>query len=290
MPGFRLPTLRTAALALALLAACSGCRDQPAEPAYVARVGNAVLMPEQLDAALADLPPRQDSTEVRRQLVDQWVTNELLYQEALRHNLAADADVQRRLDESQRSVLIDALVSRLYQETIETVSPVELHAYYERHKEQLRLREPFVRVRYLACTAPDSARAVRNRILRSSFRAAADSLWPALARRYADDVDGALALADNYFPENRLFAQEPALRDHLARLKPGQTAPVINTNGHWHVLQLADRVPAGTVPELPWIEEEVRRLLTIDARKQMYERQVERLRTEARARDALDVR
>ena len=46
----------------------------------------------------------------------------------------------------------------------------------------------------------------------------------------------------------------------------------------------------GSIPELTWIEEQVRRQLTIDARKQMYERQVQRLRTEALSRDALVIR
>jgi hypothetical protein len=66
--------------------------------------------------------------------------------------------------------------------------------------------------------------------------------------------------------------------------------PVIETDGLAHLLQLVDRVPAGAIPELAWIEDQVRRQLTIDARKQMYERQVQRLRTEALSRDALVIR
>jgi hypothetical protein len=49
-------------------------------------------------------------------------------------------------------------------------------------------------------------------------------------------------------------------------------------------------VPAGEVPELSWIEDEVRRQVEIQSRKQMVARHVQRLRNEAQARDELEIR
>ncbi|MFB3131376.1 MAG: peptidyl-prolyl cis-trans isomerase, partial [Rhodothermales bacterium] len=134
----------------------------------------------------------------------------------------------------------------------------------------------------------DSAR-LAHRLLQEAT-AAADSLWPQLVTRFAQDAELSLTLSGNYFPESRLFIEQPVLRQHLAQLRPGQLAPLIEANGHTHLLQLEDRVPAGSIPELAWIEDQVQRQLTIDARKQMYERQVQRLRTEALSRDVLVIR
>jgi len=275
-------------LCLALMALAAGCQRQTPSQGYVARLGDAYLMQDEVHAALDNLPPRLDSTEARRQFIDQWVTNELLFQEALRLKLRTQQDVQRRLEESERSVLIDALVSQLFEQEMGAPLPPEIRAYFERHKEQLRLREPFAHVRYLFSTEADSAR-LAHRLLQEAS-ATADSLWPQLVTRFAQDAALSLTLSGNYFPESRLFIEQPVLRQHLAQLRPGQLAPLIDLNGYTHLLQLEDRVPAGSIPELAWIEDQVQRQLTIDARKQMYERQVQRLRTEAMSRNVLVIR
>lgn len=265
------------------------CGGDPTEDSYVARVGHTELSESDLAARLQTLPDMLDSTEARQQFIDQWVTNELLYQEALRSDLLSEPEVQQRLAESERSVLIDALILRLYEQEPATITPSEIRAYFERYRERMRLREPFVRVRYLTTPAEEDAQQARQLIQSATFKLAADSLWPGIAERFAQDVEGSRSLASNFFPESRLFTDQPLLRQHVMRLQPDQTAPLIEDEGTWHVLQVAARVPAGTLPELPWIESEIRRRLTLDARKQMYERQVQRLRTEAQSRNALDV-
>ena len=169
------------------LALAAGCQRQTPPEGYVARVGDIYLMQDETHAALDNLPPRLDSTEARRQFIDQWVTNELLFQEALRLNLRTREDVQRRLEESERSVLIDALVSQLFEEETETPFPAEIRAYFERHKEQLRLREPFARVRYLFTTEADSAQIARSVLQQAPPPAASDSIWALLVSRFAED-------------------------------------------------------------------------------------------------------
>ena len=251
--------------------------------------GEAFLTEADVQAALSTLPNPQDTTEARQQLIEQWVTNELLYQEALRRDLRQREAVQRRLAESERAVLIEALVASLYAEQQDDIPAGEVSAYFERNRERMRLRESFVRVRYLATGTRDSAEAARRELQQAVARNDADSVWQAAIVRYAADAEGARALAATYLPESRLFADRPALRERLATLERGQIAPIIEAEDRFHVLQLADRRPAGSMPELPWIEAEVRRQLAIEARKQMFERQVERLRAEAQARDALDV-
>ena len=287
MRGILAKRMVLAALGLALVA---GCQRQTPPDGYVARVGDVYLMQDELNAALDNLPPRLDSTEARRQFIDQWVTNELLFQEALRLNLRTREDVQRRLEESERAVLIDALVTQLFEEEVDDPIAPEVRVYFERHKEQLRLREPYARVRHLFSAEADSARLARRLLQQASASASADSVWSVLVARFAEDTELSLTLSGNYFPESRLFLEQAELRERLAQLRPGELAPLIETNGHLHLLQLDDRVPAGTIPELAWIEGQVRRQLTIDARKQMYERQVQRLRTEALSRDALVIR
>lgn len=267
-----------------------GCESNGELPPYEARVGDRYLTKQELSDALAALPVRQDSVEARQQIIEQWVSNELLYQEAQHRGLRQDPEVQRLLKENERSVLVSALISRVYEESISAPTPAEMQAYFERHKEQLRLREPFVRVRHLAARTPASAQEARRQLQEAVASDAADSVWQRIIGRYAVDESDALGFSDTYYPERRLFALQPDLASALGQLRSGQIAPVIDSDDLYHVIQLVERVPAGATPEPAWIEDELTRRLVIQSRKQMYARQVQRLRNEALSRDNLEVR
>ncbi|ARA92206.1 hypothetical protein AWN76_002785 [Rhodothermaceae bacterium RA] len=286
----RLLRLCLPALLLASLLPAGGCgRSEPPRD-YLARVGDAYLTEADLAAALEGLNPGEDSSYVRQQIIEQWITNELLYQEARRRGLADDEEVRRLLQENERSVLISALLARLYDEAPAEPSPEEIQAYFERNKEQLRLREPFVQVYYLFTPAEDSARTARSRMQQALSAGTLEAEWPALAARFSADAALSLELAATLYPEARLFSVSPAVLERLQRMREGELSPVLATDEAYHVVYLARRVPAGTIPELAWVEDEVRQRLVIQTRKQMYARQVQRLRNEAMARESLDLR
>lgn len=276
-----------AAILIGLLAA--GCASEEEAERYVARVGDRYLMQEDVDRQLSSLPSPQDSAVARQQIIEQWVTNELLYQEAIRRGMQDDDDVQRLLEESERNVLVNALVAEMYEENDVTPAPGEMQSYYERHKEQLRLREGFVRVRYLETRTRDDAEAARRAIQQAGI-AERDSVWEDIVRRTAIDPSLSTEISQDFYPESRIFAGNRALRDALSGLLDGQTSPIVETDSTFIIIQLAQRVPAQTMPEPQWIEEELARRLVIQGRKQLYARQVQRLRNEALAREDLEVR
>ncbi|WP_228350439.1 peptidyl-prolyl cis-trans isomerase [Rhodocaloribacter litoris] len=276
--------------AAAMLAVLAGCRPESPAPDYIARVGDRYLTRGELAAALETLPFVADSAETSRQIIEQWISNELLYREARRLNLRDDPAVRRLLEDNERSVLISAYINRLYENELSEPSPASIQAYFEQHREQLRLREPYVRIRYLAHPDPDSAALAHERLAAARTGPDPDSAWVHIATRFAADPEGVLSLSGTYHPEARLFSAQPRLQEVLRTLNDGQLAPLIAFGNRHHVLQLVERIPAGTVPEPAWIEEELKQRLMIEARKQMYARQVQRLRNEALAREALEIR
>ncbi|PSQ78981.1 MAG: hypothetical protein BRD37_01720 [Bacteroidetes bacterium QH_8_67_23] len=282
-----------ALLAVAAAVAGMGCGDAPEAPDHVARVGEQHLRPAEVRAALASLPAGADSAAARRQVIRQWTTEALLYREAQRRGLADDSAVSARLEASRRSVLVNALVGRLYDEAADTFSTEAMRTYYQRHRQALRLTEPYVRVRHLSTAAAADAETARRRLRRAGGQQqqdTADTTWAALTRRYAADTSRARRLAERLRAEPSLFADQPGVGEQLAALDPGEPAPVFRAGGRFHVLQLVERVPAGTVPEFAWVKDEIRRRLLLRRRKQTYARQVERLRSQARASGALEER
>lgn len=265
-----------------------GCESESPPSSYVARVGNHYLTESDLDRMLEGIGPVPDSTEARQQVIEQWVEKTLLYREAERLNLAEDPGVEQRLEEQRRSAMVTALRNRIHEKMDEEPTDEEIRTYFERHQDQLTLREPYVRVRHLTTASEDSARIVR-RDLAGARGETTDSLWMRLTRDYAEAPTRARALSERYFPEGRLFDQLPYVRDELSALREGEVTPVIEDNNEFHVLQLVRRIPEGTDPELAWMEDEIRRRLRIRHRKQMYAREVQRLRTRAQADSLVEI-
>jgi hypothetical protein len=110
-----------------------------------------------------------------------------------------------------------------------------------------------------------------------------------LLSQYVDQPAESRRLAATFVPESRLFGHHPYVRDELAELGPAQISPVVEDDSLFHVIQLVERIPAGSEPELRWVKDQIRRRLTIRSRKQMYAREVQQLRNQAAARNELDV-
>ncbi len=266
-----------------------GCGSSEAEDdSFVARVNAAALSQEEVDLVLANMTPGLDSVNARKQYIDQWITNELLAQEARRRSLQDIPEIRQKIIDSERSVLITSLVNRLQDET-EPPTEADIQAYFEQNINNLVLREPFLRIRYL--TSADSALAHEAHGIALTLPNAAqpDSLWRSVIATHAADTSGALVLSFNFYPESRLFRNIPNLARTLPTLRPGQTAPLIRHADQYHILQLVERVPTGTLPRLAWVRDEVRNHLLIQARKQVYIDHVTRLRNEALARGTLEI-
>lgn len=258
-----------------------GCQEEVPEAPYIARVGNAFLTQEEVNRLLENRSALLDSADAVSQIVEQWVTNQLLFQEASDRGLKGDPDVQRLLADNERSVMIDALVTRMLDaEMGDGPEEAAIRTYYEQHREQLALREPFVRVSHLVFENPDSAEAVRARLSTGGDPGTAP---------YTDNVARQLD-PDSFYPQRQLFAAIPGLGQAVSDMRIGQVLPVFEHEGSFHVVLLLDRLDAGTVPSLEMIHDDIRDRVAIQMRKQLYARQVQRLRTRAMAREELEIR
>ncbi|MBA3584578.1 MAG: peptidyl-prolyl cis-trans isomerase [Gemmatimonadetes bacterium] len=122
------------------------------------------------------------------------------------------------------------------------VTPEELRAYYDKHRERYR-REPSARIRIVefrpSLTAADSAAA----------RARADSLAKAAAEPGEDFADLARKESGDRLTRQgggdlgwiRPSAMAPAFAAALQGLEPGQISPPVLTDFGWHIIRLEER-------------------------------------------------
>ncbi len=275
---------------ISFLAVLAGCNETPVTRDFVARVGDSYLTREELSLALQSMPAALDTVEASHQIIERWVTNELLFQEARRRRLLDKPEVKKLLRENERSVLISAYINDLYAEHAEDPPMQSVELYYEQHKDQLLLREPYVRVRYLSNASLDSTRLARQLLQAITEADDPDAAWTDIASRFSEDPEASTALGNSFFPTSRLFNALPSVRDALKHLRVGEVSAILPADGQFHIVQLVDQKSAGSVPEISWVVRELKDRLTIEARKQMYARQVQRLKNEAIAREDLEVK
>jgi len=260
-----------------------GPTDEPG--AYVARVHDATLSQADMQHMMQAVGARQDSAAVAEQVISQWVRNELLYQEAERRGLR-DADaVQEQLRESERTILINALVSELHETGASQPTAEEVQQYYDRHREHLQLREPYVYLRFAETRNAGTADSLQALLAEDALP---EPRWIRKVQQLAIDPAAAIDLSKHYYPERHVFPAREALRRRLQSMRPGDVAR-IPTETSVVVMRLEARAEAGTVPELAWVEDVIRQRLAVQKRKQSFARQVQRLHVEAASRDLLDI-
>ncbi|MEM1116972.1 MAG: peptidyl-prolyl cis-trans isomerase [Bacteroidota bacterium] len=287
-----MPPVRPALL-LAVIAALAACGPEEAATAsgeVAARVGEAVLTEAEVADALGATLAGLDSAFAREQVIEQWVQRELLVQEARAQGLDDDPAVRRRIADSERATLEAAALESLFDANVQEPDEEALALYYDENREDLALREPYVRLRHLRVSAPrraEEARAALEQALTSSFP---DSLFALVAQEYADDPPGTLALSNEYIAEGRLEALDEALGARVAALPAGAQVVVVPSDQVFHVVQVVDRVPAGTVPPLALVRDELAERLAIQARRDLESQFLSQLRVQAQADGRLDIR
>jgi hypothetical protein len=248
-----------------------GCAKRTREATIVARVDQAVL-------TTSELPPVADSSaEARRQareFVNDWITSELLFQEAMHRGLSDS--VQLQLAAVRRRLLIDALLNQeLYAGDTSLVNERDLHELYDAEGKRFLLREDVARISYVLFAGRDAANEFRTRVLRGVS-------WNDAVRQMSIDSvlnPQILQVADQqYFTKSTMYPEELW---KLARTLPREEVSfAVTTQNGTYVLILHNFKKQGDVPEWDFIRNEIRERLLIEQRRQKYETLVARLRAQ----------
>jgi len=271
-----------------LLLSVLGCHQSNSTNEFVARVGESYLLHSDIIAKLEYLPAGLDTIEAKSQIIQQWIHDELLYQEALRQGLPDQQDIQKRLHESTRSVLIDGIISEFNKQSDNAISPTEIKQYYDANIERLHFFEPFVHIRYLSHPSQDTLMVAMESLLQQE--AVTDSVFERIVLSYSQSPVEEIKMTQNYFLESSLFVNNPTMDALLRNTLAGSPPQIVEADSMYHLLQVMDRSPAGAIPELFWIEGFIREQLMISHRNQNYSRHVQRLRLDAQYNDRIEIR
>ncbi len=261
---------------LLFLGAClliAGCSDRRQDGRYLARVGTAELTAEDLDF-LADSSSITGRS--RRDAVNEWIVNELLYQEAARRGLTATSLYRRQIDDAKKRLAIAALLDRELFAANDTVmvNDAAVEAAYKASASDYTLREDVVLASFICFSDRDAANGFRSAVLRGMN-------WnDAVREAHSDPKTSPLVLRTAH---RQYFTQSTMVPTELWRLTRSlgreDVSFVLQAGPGYFVVKSYGVKRQGEAPDLDYVRDDIRQRLLITERRARYEHLVEDLRT-----------
>ena len=230
------------------------CQKSP-EGTVVARVDEAYLTREDVEARIPDPFIGTVSAQEKGRLVENWVEEELLYQEALKQQLDKDPAVAKRISEAVRSLLAAELLERSFQRDADVLEG-EIYDYYEAHREDFIRETPEIRVRHILV-------ADRNGLDRVWERLRGGESFDQVAREESIDASAEMGGGLGYFTEDLV---NPSFWEACQKAKLGRRTRAATQLGH-HVIEVQDRREAGGVRDLLEVRGEIRQRILVARRR-----------------------
>jgi parvulin-like peptidyl-prolyl isomerase len=265
---------------LVLLMAISGCTRESGHKPYIARVGTAEMTEDDLAASTDSLGrvPRQPG-----EVVNEWIINELLSQEAARRGLTTTDVFRRQMESTKKRLAIAALLEQeLFAENDTVlVNDAALTTAFKAAANDYVLREDVVLASYAIFSDRDAANTFRSSVLRG--RNWTDALL--LARVDSLTAPHLLRAAERqYFTQTTLYP--PELWKLARTLARDEVSFVAKTDAGYYVLMVHRVKHQGEIPDFEYVRSDVRQRLLIEERRARYEKLV----SDLRARHPVDIR
>lgn len=232
----------------------AACRDTPSgDP--LAKVGESYLTSQALDSRIPVQMAGRLHPSDRRRLVDAWVDEQLLYEEAVRLKLDEDVALQQQIEQARRDLLTAELLERTYLKNADLTEET-IQQHYLEHQDDFVRDRPSLRVRHILVASRSDLGRVRKRL-------ESGELFDQVAREESIDESAERGGDLGYFSEDRV---DPAFWSTCAEAKVGRPVQARTHLGH-HLIEVLDRREAGIVRDLLEVRGEIRQRILSSRRE-----------------------
>jgi parvulin-like peptidyl-prolyl isomerase len=217
--------------AAAFVTGCNNSKSGPvmAGPA-LASVNGDKLTGQELDS----LSP--EGFEITRdnlpKILDKWVSNTLMYQEAQRRGIDKEPQVQAHLKRLERDYLVNELLDRLTSSV--KIGQDQFMQYFNQHKEEFSYEVKITRI-----VMGDSMMAAQT-----AAELAAGADFQKLAKERSQDVLLEAGQESRYFARNvgdPRMGGDPGVVEAIFALSPGQVSGVVPSQEGYQIIKLVDK-------------------------------------------------
>ncbi|MEK6711208.1 MAG: peptidyl-prolyl cis-trans isomerase [Nitrospinota bacterium] len=259
--------------------AFSGPASPPASPppqdksqVVVAEVNGRKITLAELEERLSQAPPavRIQIRNNKEQFIEGLVQAELLYQEALRKRLEALPEVERRIGQAKRRILVEEFVRRDVQRPVQ-LTEKEMRDFFEANRDRFRRKEQVTLSHVVLKTEKEAWDAL------AEIRRGAPFAQVARARSIFEatkDSGGVMGTA------SRGEIEKP-LEEAAFKLPIGQVSDPIRTAIGFQIIRVSERV-AGAEAKFEDVKEDVRQIYTEIRQQDAYKKMIEDLRSKGK--------
>ena len=248
-----------------------GCGEAAEQDPLVAHVGEVALTQAELNDRVPAGTDAETSGRRRREFVEGWVQQELLYQEALSLELEENARILDLIAQTRRDLLVAALLEREFGGHSVDLTEDNIQEYYGSHQESFRRDAAEVRARHILLASQRDANAHRQIILQDG------GAFEKVAREHSLD-DGTSQLGGDlgYFTQKRV----PILWEACRNLALNRLSKPKRTSYGYHLIQVLARQDSGTVKKLEQVRDQIVATVVRERQRGRVEGLIERLKSE----------
>jgi peptidyl-prolyl cis-trans isomerase C len=221
-----------AAAAAALVAGCNNSQSSKAPTGPVlARVNSDRLTGPELDS----LAPEgfEVSQENLPKILDKWVSNTLMYQEAVRRGINKETQVRAHLERLEHDYLVNELLERLTSSV--KAGQEDVARYFAEHKDEFSYEVKIMRI-----VLADSLQAA---VTLDDLRKGGDFLK--LAKERSQDVLLPAGQESKYIARGAVgdprMGGDPAIEEAIFGLKPGGISGLLPSQEGFQIIKLTDK-------------------------------------------------
>lgn len=233
------------------------------EGKVIARVGNARLTMEMVRNQIPETVFKQDSLHSVIRFRKNWISEQLLVQEAVRSGLQKDStylsDLQRLKNGLLAQTLRDIVMAK--SDTV-TITEKEAENYYEAHEQQFVLNERYVRFRHISTSNLDSCQSAKSAIMHGMP-------WPEVVQKFALDKDKTLNDSKRYWPISMALRNDPPMNHFLRIIGNTEISPIRFVNGRYQFVQLMEQKPKGAHADLSWVLDQIKGWLKLQKQRKV---------------------
>lgn len=248
-----------------------GCGESPPPDPLVAYVGEVSLTRAALNDRLPTGADAETAALRRREFVESWVRQELLYQEAMARQMDENARILDLIDQTRRDLLVAALLEREFGGQGVDLTEEDIQAYYDSHQERFLRAAAETWARHILLARQRDANAHRQVILQDG------DAFEKVAREHSlDDDTNHLGGDLGYFTQDR----DPIMWEACRNLELNRLSKPLRTSYGYHIIQVLDRQDSGTVKKLEQVRDQIVATIVRERHRGRVEALIERLKSE----------
>jgi peptidyl-prolyl cis-trans isomerase C len=196
-----------------------------------------------------------ESTDRRRQFVENHILSQLIYEEGAKRGLDADPEIQRRLDELKRHLVVQQVME---EQQNATITDDDVKAYYDANQQEFSTEK--VKASHILVDTEELARELHAKVV------ADPSQFGALAAEHSKDLSNAKRGGDlGTFGRGRMVKEFEDAAFGLAA--DGDISEPVKTRFGWHIIQRTGRED-GSVQGFEQVKSQIKVKMVSEARRE----------------------